>query len=125
VAYTLQYPTTSPTATVTLPNAALGNIDRLDTNRIVRPTRHNIFKSVRDSSWPNIETKLVTFNTLTAAEKNNLINFLTDYRGLEIRMTDHDGDSFDGIIISDDIETITVRDDCSYDITIEFLGSAA
>jgi len=122
MSYIIAYPITSPTATVTLPNANLGNVDRLDTNAVVRPTRHGIYKHVRDADWPDLETKLIAFSPLTATEKDNLITFLTTYRGLEIKITDHNSDSFSGVIISDDIEVITFRDGCSYEVTFEFLG---
>jgi hypothetical protein len=124
MSFTLKYPATgSIQSSVTLRNPELGDIERVNAEGIVRRTRAGTLLGVRDNDWPQTQTNVYNFSTLKAADKNSLITFLQDYAGLEIGIVDHLNQSWQGIISSAENEIVTVKDDCSYDVSFEFIGS--
>ncbi len=118
---TLEYPVTTPTLTVTLRNPEFGNIDRIDTNMIERESRHGSSITYKDADWPVIRTKVYNFTTITKTVIDGLKTFLTTSAGLKIKLTDHNGDSFTGIIATAENEIVTTKDTCSYDVGFEFM----
>jgi len=107
---------------VVLRNPELGDIERITTEGIVRRTRAGELLGTRDNDWPQTQTNVYNFITLKAAEKNALITFLQDYAGLEIGIVDHLDQEWRGIISTPENEFVTVRDDCSFDVSFEFIG---
>jgi hypothetical protein len=124
MSFLLRYPATGAiSSSVTLRNPILGDIERLQSEGIVRRTRAGTLVGVRDNNWPQTQTNIYSFTTLKAADKNALISFLQDYAGLEIGIVDHLNQSWSGIISLSENEIVTVKDDCTYDVSLEFIGA--
>lgn len=122
--FTLRYPATgSTTESVQLRNPELGDIQRVHGEGIVRRTRGGDLKQYRDSNWPQGQTNVYEFRTLTATKKDELLSFMRDYAGLEIGIEDHHGYSWAGVIVSSPNEIVTTKDNCSYDVGFEFFGA--
>lgn len=118
----LQYPSTGTvTNTVTLRNPELGNIDRTDANIINRESRHGNALGYRDPTWPVFRTKFFSVQCLTKTVIDEFKAFLVLTAGLQIKLTDHEGSVFTGFIVTGSNEIITIKDNCSYDVTFEFL----
>ena len=116
----LTYPAVgSPESTVTLPDPEFGNVDRTDTNAVLRTSRHG--EALGADNWPNIITKVIKITAMTKTEKDAFVTFLEAYTGVLITYTDHNGDDFDGYIITPNNEFITTKDNCSYDVSFEFM----
>jgi len=105
--------------TITLPDPTLGNTEQIDTNSILRRSRGGELKAV--DRWHNDHIYSYEFNILTAAEKDALINFIRASAGQEVSMT-FLTDTYVGVIISDELEFITLRDGCTYSTALEFRG---
>lgn len=120
--FTLKYPATGSADTVILPNPMLGDIQRVAMEGIVRRTTGGDLVGVRDATWPQKQVNIYEFETLTETEKDNLLAFLESYAGLEIGITDHHNQDWTGVIISPENEIVTVKDECSYGASFEFLG---
>ena len=118
---TLSYPDTSPTTSVELKSPDFGNIDRTDANTINRESRHGTALGYKDPTWPIIRTKFYKITTLKKTDIDALKVFLVDTAGLKIKLTDHNGDEFTGFIVTGNNEIITLKDNCSYDVTFEFM----
>ena len=119
---TLVYPSEgSATISATMPNPEYGNIDRTDSNVINRESRHGTMLGYRDPTWPTIKTKAYTFKTMTKDEIDDLKAFLNTTAGLRIKLTDHNDEVFTGFIVTNDNEIITAQDNCSYDVSFEFM----
>lgn len=118
----LYYPFTTPSITVTLPNPKLGDVLRQDTGAIIRESRAGEPKSYRDAAWGTITTTVYAFETLTRTQLNSFESFLIASAADEIGITDQHGREWRGFILSSSPELITMRDDCAYDVSFEFLG---
>ena len=108
--------------TLTLPNPELGDSLRLDTNAVIRQNRHNEAIVYKDSDWPIIRTRVFEFKTLTLDEVQALQSFLDGTIGYQTTLVDYEDDTWLGYLVVSDPEFITMRDNCSYDVRLEFLG---
>lgn len=108
---------------VALRNPTLGDARRINTYVENRDTIGGELKSVKDSSWPNIVYRSFNFTALTLAMINELRTAFENSAGLEVTIIDHNNEIWTGVITSDINEIITVRDNCSYDVSFEFMGS--
>jgi len=116
---TLTYPVIAPTSTVELRNPEYGNNTRYDFRTITRESRHGSPLGYRDGDWPVSQTKFFNFETLTLTTINELKAFLLETAGLEIGLTDYNGTSYTGVIVTNENEIITMKDTCSYDTSFE------
>jgi hypothetical protein len=107
---------------VVLRNPDLGDVERVETEGVVRRSRAGTLLGVRDNDWPQTQTNAYTFRVIKAAEKNAFISFLQDYAGLEIGIVDHLDQEWTGIIATPENEIVTTKDDCSYEFSFEFIG---
>ena len=119
--FTLRYPATGTADEVILPNPVLGNIQRVATEGVVRRTAGGDLVGVRDATWPQMKVNVYEFAVLTETEKDDLLAFLESYAGLEIGITDHNGQDLVGVITSPENEIVTVKDSCSYGASFEFV----
>lgn len=108
--------------TLTLPSPDYGDSVRIDTNAVIRQNRHGTAIVYKDSDWPTIYTRTFEFKTLTADDISNLKTFLDDTIGLETTLVDYDDTTWVGYFVTSDPEIITLKDNCSYDVRLEFLG---
>lgn len=123
MSFTLKYPAMgSIESSVVLRNPDLGDVERVETEGVVRRSRAGTLLGVRDNDWPQTQTNAYTFRVIKAAEKNAFISFLQDYAGLEIGIVDHLDQEWTGIIATPENEIVTTKDDCSYEFSFEFIG---
>jgi hypothetical protein len=124
MAFTLEYPVGAPTLSVVLRNPEFGNLERVDMSQTQNVTRAGERHCVRDSIWPTVETFVYQFATLTRSKVTEVRDFFVQTAGLEIQInTDHLGQLIHGIIISPVNDIVTQRDDCSYDVGFEVVGT--
>lgn len=113
-----RYPTTAPyTEEVELPNPVLGDSYQLNTQTEYKQDMNgNTHSHLRN----NTVTLLLNFTVLTVAERDNLQSFYEAVIGNEVRYEDHEGKSWRGYFVMDNLLITTDRDGCSYSTTIQF-----
>lgn len=116
---TLEYSTTSSVVTLRSPDIGDGVQQQLHT--IVRRSRGGKLLAYRSTDWN--KTKILSYSNipvLTETEKDDFLDFLDDSAGQIVELTDHHGDSYDGIIVDQSIEVATNKDTCSYSLSFNF-----
>lgn len=116
----LEYPTTSPTHTVTLPQPLLSNREELEATRIQRKTRGGDLKTYVDTSWPITEIFRFKFQDLTDAQKLALFTFTGVSLAQKVKLTDHEGRIWNGVIINPNGEYTQVFRDCGHTAEFDF-----
>lgn len=120
--FQLVYPSTGVvTDSVTLRSPELGNKDTLTFNRILRETRGGTLISYADPQWPKVQTHSLNFKGLTRSEAQDLLDFFTDYLGLEVGMIDWEQRYWRGIIVSPE-EPIVEDSFNNYSASFKFEG---
>lgn len=117
------YPIPAPVGVVALRSPVVGNLKRLDTNAVTRDTVGGETKSVKDASWPNIETRQFEFEHLK--QDPSIDGIRTGFAasaGLTTRIVDYKNGVWEGYITSDINEIIALRDECSFGFSFDFMG---
>lgn len=123
MAFTLYYPETgSVIDSVELPSPTFGNQVTLQTNAIVRETLGGTLKVYKDRNWVSTEIFQYPFQYVVESVIEELKEFVATTAGLKIRYVDHFGDTHYGYIYNDNLDFITVRDGCAYDVVLEILS---
>ena len=120
---TLTYPITNPTSTLELRGPEFGNSDKQDFRTITREARHGAPLGHRDSAWPITKTKTFSISTSNLDTINGLKTFLSATAGLQITVLDYNDIGYIGFIVTNENEIITLKDNCSYDVSFEFMWS--
>jgi hypothetical protein len=100
----IQYPTTSPTDTLTLPNPKIGNSRSLNIN-----SRFQMAMSGKTYSYiktPVTQKLFMVFDNLTATHITNILAFIKDFGYKTLRLTNWDSVSWDGKITNNPLEMI-------------------
>ncbi len=98
---TLRYPSVGEVVTeVVLRGPELDNQDALAFNRINQETRGGELIIYADPIWPKINTLTLNFFGLLKTEVDDVIDFINDYLGQEISLTDWEGRVWYGVISS-------------------------
>lgn len=118
---TLEYPSTSPTLTLTLRAPAFGDRDGQRVTRIVRETRGGTLKVFRDPIWPRQERVQATFVALKETKGQEVLAFYEASLGKEIKLTDHLSRTWLGIILQNDDPIVRNRRD-GVDVSFAFEG---
>lgn len=121
--FKLEFPPTSPTKTVILPPPILTNREELEPKRIQRFTRGGDIKTKRDAAWPIIYTLRYKFEDLTDAQRSDMFDFIGTSLGREIKITDHEGREWTGIVINPNGEFINIFRDCGSTTEFDFRGT--
>lgn len=117
----LTYPYTSPSLSLTLPNPAFSDKDRLSFNRINRETRGGTLIVFADPKWPKTQTLALQVDNLNPNQAEDMITFLRSSLGKEIGLLDWENRQWRGIITTPDARVTHVgRNDRS--IAFEFQG---
>jgi len=116
---TLTYGATS----VVLRSPEIGDLERIDDHSIYRESRHGEPISC-SAGWPVIRTRSYTVRALTLATITQLKAFLSLSAGLLIMLADYNGTVETGYIVTDEHEIIATKDNCSYDVSFEFMLEA-
>lgn len=115
----LQYPYTSPTASLTLPNPRLGNADSLESQRKIGYTMSNKVFTYRVNNMN--EKLLLNFNLLRDADIANIKTWLASLGNNDIKYTDYSGNTWRVRLVSQMIPTEQSRT-CLYSATLELRG---
>ncbi len=85
----LECPYDTPTITLELKNPILGDHDVAEYSRIQRHTRGLGLKLYRDDTWPKSRTFNMSFQALSAIDRDNILDFIRQTAGLELKYTDY------------------------------------
>jgi len=120
--FALIYPATgSPTDTLELRPPELGNKDRLSFDRINRESRGGTLTVYADTIWPKVQTLALSFSALTRTQALALVQFMRDYLGLEIKLSDWEQRVWKGIITMPNEPVVQDGKD-SFSASFEFEG---
>jgi hypothetical protein len=115
---------TSPggSTTIVLRNPVFGNIEVVELARTYNFSRNGKRHSYRQGFWP--KSRVLKFSSVrnTEAVANAYRDFIFDYAGRNIMLTDHENRKWTGIIINVDGPVIQETVTCGYTIDIEFAG---
>jgi len=109
---------------VALRNPELGDTHSLRTYAVNRETIGGEVKSVKDAGWPNKEMRTFSFSNLKKTTKEDFEAILIASAGEQIKITDHNNEVWEGVVISNPMDIITQRDtNCgSYEVSFELMG---
>ena len=114
--FRLQYPATGTVTDELIISPNLGNRDRLSMTRINRETRGGSLIIYADPLWPKVETLVLSFSGLSRTESQNLLSFIENHLGEEIRLIDYEDRLWQGVIT-------VVQDPVVQDSRKSFTGS--
>lgn len=111
---------------IEIPSPVFGDIRRVDSQAIKRRTRNGDLKIYTDTAnWPVIIVHQYQFTLIKDTVASDLITqlktFFTTNAGLEITITNHLDNSYDGVILTPAQEIIYTRPPCSQALSIEFM----
>jgi len=109
-----------PGGYLTIRNPEYGDIRRLDTNVENRPTVGGEYKTVDD--WPDKQFRVFTFRSLRRAQMVTFRSALQAAAGLQVTISDSNDELWDGYIISNPSDIVTIKDDCNYDVDFEMMA---
>lgn len=120
--FALIYPATgSATDTVEIRPPDLGNKDRLSFQRINRETRGGTLVIFADPNWPKIQTLVLSFSALKRTEAQELLRFMKEHVGQEIKLSDWEQRVWRGIITTPNDPIIQDGKD-SFSASFQFEG---
>jgi hypothetical protein len=122
--FRLQYPATgSVTDELILRAPNLGNVDRIAATRINRETRGGTLIVYADPIWPKVETLVLSFSGLTESEAQDLLTFMEEHIGEDIKLIDWENRLWAGVLSN--IQDPIVQDGrgCQYTASFEFEGT--
>lgn len=123
--FALIYPAEgTATDTIEMRPPNLGNKDRLAFDRINRESRGGTLIVFADPIWPKSQTMVLNFSALHREEAMDLMRFMQDHLGEEIKLTDWEQRVWRGVITTPDSPIIADRRD-SYSASFEFDGVLA
>lgn len=96
--FTIEFPPTSPTDTVTLPIPVTGNQHELKPQRIQRKSRGGRMWTYADPSWPEVEILRWKFQALTETQRGDMLAVLSASLAKEVKVTDHEFNTYIGVI---------------------------
>ena len=91
---------TKGTLSIQLRSPEFGNTDALEIRRINRKTRGGDILVFRDPQWPKTRTFQLKFQFLKEDDLSRLLNFMHVTLGQIVTFVDHEGRSWNGIIIT-------------------------
>lgn len=114
-----EYPTTTPTATLTLPNPTLGDNEQINVKLLQKRTMSK--RIVTHKRTPVNYRLLLTWDILKENDKDNLKTFLDSSNRNEIKLTLHNGDVWHGKILNVPISLVNNNTE-QWATTLEFVG---
>jgi len=116
--------TYSGSPVITLRNPEWDDLDRVETNGIVRHTRAGELKYYKDATWPFVHTYVFQFIAITKTVIDVLRTVLATNAGKELVLARIEGIttkwSRTGYIITPEFDIITQRETCYFDVNFEF-----
>lgn len=118
MAFTLAY----GTATLILPNPLPEDSRTYDFGTVVRSTRGGDLKVFKPTARPELITRAYNFNIWSETDIIGLKNFFLDHTGEEVEIQDYsDAGVSTGLIITQEPEIITPRDNCWWQLGFEYI----
>lgn len=122
--FRLQYPASGMvTDEVVLRNPNLGEKDRIGYARINRETRGGTLIIYADPIWPKIETLSMNFSGLSRAKAFELLEFMEDHLGEDIKLIDWENRAWTGVISQPQDPIVQDGPGCQYTASFEFVGT--
>ncbi len=118
---TLAYPVAAPTLSVELPSPALGDTESPSYGNVFGVNRNNALLNAYNAGHPSLRTRVWRIPVMTKVQRDSLQNFIQQTAGDVIKVTHYDTSTFNALIVNEDIEFITVRDDCNYEVTLQLM----
>lgn len=116
---TFEYPTTTPTETLTLSNPTLGDNEQVNVKIIHKRTMSK--RIVTHKRTPVLYRLILTWEILKDEDKTNFKSFLETVNRNTIKLTLHNGDVWHGKILNVPI-TFSHTNTEKHSTTIEFQG---
>lgn len=120
---TLMFPPTSPSSTVVLRNPDFGNQNSLAFQRINRTSRGGTLLIYANPLWPKQQTQNYSIQGLSQAQVTALLDFALTSIGRPIGLIDHEGRSWQGLIVNPDMEVTQVGQGCNFSVSFQFEGT--
>lgn len=118
---TLEYPTTAPTLSVSLPSPEFGDTEAPTYGNVFGVNRNNELLNVSDANHPTTRMRVWLINKMTKVQRDALQNFVQQSAGDVIKVTHYDTSTFNALITNEDLEYIVIRDDCNYEATLQLM----
>lgn len=83
---------------IQLRNPDFGDTDSLESRRIQRKNRCGDLIMFRDPIWPKTETLTFEFSYLKRTDLLSLVEFIKEFLGQLVTLTDYNGRVFNGVI---------------------------
>jgi len=119
---TLQDNLVTPVNTITIRNPIFGNSDTVQVARALNITRSRHKGIFRDDDWPSFRRLTFTSDENTQTDANNLLNFLSNTLGEEIKLLDWENRSWQGVVVNPDSAVREVGRTCRFTFNIIFEG---
>lgn len=113
---TFQYSTVTPIYTLQLPNPQLGNGLEINRPQVVKQTMAGTYKIYKTGDIS--KTVTYEFRTLNQTYIDNFITFYENTKGKILKITEQDSDYYTGVVFDDQITITTIKDLCSYDLSL-------
>lgn len=108
-------------AYLSLPNPEIGNVHQLNIKTIFK---QNMAGQISSHIGTQPLYKMpINFVTLTVSEKESLRIFYNQAVGKEVKYVDYQSYTWRCILVNDSLVITTIKDDCSYDCSIELTGT--
>ena len=124
MSFTIQYPTTSPTNSVTFRSPKRPTSMNVDYNQIMRHNKGGEPIVIVTANQPTVLSYKFEFELVTEAKMLDFIDLLEAAIGKQVRITDEYSVVHDGYIKTPVNEIISGRTACDYTIMFEFFKVA-
>ncbi len=109
-------------SSITLRNPTFGNSEDLDVVRTLNISRGGTPRLFRDTLWPDTTEQSISFNVLTRAKAQELLDFFQSCLGLLVTYTDYEDRDWEGIILNPE-SAIIDEGFCKYSAEILLAGN--
>lgn len=107
--------------TVTLPSPDFNDSEDDTFGNVFGSNRNGELLNVDDAGQPAITTRVWTIKGMTKTERDDLEHLLFVSAGDALSIVDYNGNSFSALVTNEDVELITLRDDCNYQVTLQLM----
>ena len=107
-------------SSVVFKNPDFSDSKQVETNAVLRETRHGELKGFRSTDWPTVTNWTYTFTGVREVVVIAYKAFLAIAEGLKVTLLDHNSATHYGYIVSSP-EVETLKDVLSYTVSFEFM----
>lgn len=117
-----QYPYDSPTLELELKTPTFNDQEAIDTSRIQRRSIGGSLIVYRDENWPKGFSLNYSFENLSLEARDNIVSFLRETLGKEIKFTDHNSKVYKAIITNPKDFISEELSDCGFTWKVNLQG---